>query len=208
MGEQTKKAVVAAQRSGIVVGSGSRSFHLGPRLRLALLGVVAIVLLAVVVGGVWSLRTHAKQVRAQRAAEQHKLQQSTHDADAMGDPQQLKQDTTTLINGATSGKYDVSNANLGKAYSDRGYVELNSSNYQAALDDFKKAEQLDSTSKAQSQYGEFLARYHLGERKTLIPLLQELEKPLKGSKEVGAAEQLVQYEDYISSLQAGKDLTL
>lgn len=208
MGKQTKNAVVAAQSSGIVIGSGGGRFRVGARMRVVLLCVLVAIVVGGAAGGYWAYHAHNQHVQAQRTAAQHTLQKNIADANALGNPQKLQQDSTNLIDGAANGKYDVSNADLAAAYSNRAYVELNDGKYQPALDDFRKAEQLDPSSKANSQSGEFMARYHLGERKTLIPLLQEIEKPLKNSQETGAAQQLIKYDGYISDLQAGKDLDI
>lgn len=206
MDKRERDGEAAPETTGIVVGTGKkRRFHVSRSM--AIVGACVFVVL-VIAGGITYVVLHQRHAHQVRVAEQQKLQSNVSDANAIGDPQKLKADSTTLIDGAKSGKYSVSNTNLAKAYTDRGYVELSANNYQPALDDFRKAEQTDPTNKDQAQYGEFLARYHLGERKTLVPLLQEMEKPLQNNHDIGAPQQLAQYDGYITDLQAGKDLEL
>lgn len=203
MGNTRKKGVVVARSSGITVGSGAR-LHVGVRLRV--LGMAAVVLLAV--GGVWALCVYRQHVHDQRVVAQHRLQQSIGDVNGLGDTSKLGTDSTGLIQGAASGVYDVSDDNLAKAHAVRGDIELNAGDYKAAVADYTKAVELDSAQKELVAYGQFLARYHLGERKSLVPLLQSLAAPLKDSHNPGAPEQLALYESYVVDLQAGKDLVL
>lgn len=207
----SKKGVVVAKNSGMVVGRVKNS--LLDRRRVKIYGLCALLVLALVglgvgVNAAYTYKKHTDTVRKTNAVKQQKLQKSISSVDAAGNVQKLKADSDALIKGANNGTYDVSNEQLAVAYASRADTELYAKDYKAAIADYQKAAQLASSQKTAAQYGEFIARYRLGERKALIPLLQALEQPLKNSQEPQSQQQLGLYEQYIADLQAGKDLEL
>jgi hypothetical protein len=154
---------------------------------------------------VFARRDHAHKVAV---VNQQQLQQSLNDVNAVGDLGKLKNDSNDLINGAQSGVYQVSDKQLAKAYASRGDVEFNTGDEKAALADYEKAVKLDGSQQVLVGHNEFVARYHHGERKALIPLLQTLAAALQNDHEQGAHQLYSQYQSYISDLQAGKDLDI
>lgn len=203
MGRHNKKRVMIAKSSGITVGSGG--IYADPGRRTVVILVAAGILLF---GGA-AVLLYEKHVHDQHAAAAKKLQATVRSADSLGNDAKLKADSDSLIQGAANGTYSVKSADLAQAYISRADVELNAGNYKAALADYEKAAQVDSSQKQAVAYGEFLSRYHLGERSTLVPLLQSMEVPLKDNHDdPQAQQQLALYDQYIADLQAGKDLAL
>ncbi|HSX06146.1 MAG TPA: tetratricopeptide repeat protein [Candidatus Saccharimonadia bacterium] len=204
-----KKGAAVGTGSGIVVGSGKRRvLHLEPQVR-----VVAILVVAALVVGVAGtvLYIHHKDNETAHQAmvnRQKQLVKRLNDANSLGDLTKLKSDSSALIQGAANGTYKVPSKDLAQAYANRGTTELNAGNYKAAIADFQMAEKLDSSQTDLVGYSEFIARYHLGERKTLIPLLQTLAKSLKNNFEPQMQSTLAQYNEYIADLQAGQDLPI
>jgi len=213
MGRRTKKAVVVASGSGMVIGTGAvekkhrrhirKRWHIGPRMRLVLLvAPVAVLVLGIPGAGIARWHTH----HSATVSRQKTLQNSAYEN--IGEPDKLAADTTSLIQGAANGTYHVSDKQLAMTYAARGDAELNSGNNEAAVADYKKAVELDSSQVAVVGYGEFLARYRLGERKTLVPLLQQLNALIKNSREFQDQDQSAAYEQYITDLQQGQELPL
>jgi hypothetical protein len=89
-------------------------------------------------------------------------------------------DTTRLIHEQNVGNFNVSSQNLANYYLDRGTSRLNLKQYKGAITDLKTAAKLDSDLRIAALQGEVIAGYGLGERKQLVPILQNLEK-LAGS---------------------------
>jgi len=203
MGDRKHKGVVTAKHTGLVVRSRPPRLHFTARLQL-----LCLILIVVAAGSAWIVLAQRRAVHNRHVAVQHKLQHDISDVNSQGNIQKLKVDSDSLIQGVATGAYSMSNKDLAQAYIARGDAELNSGDYKAAIADYAKVVQLDSSQKRLVAYGEFLARYHLGERRTLVPLLESLEAPLKNSHETGAPEQLALYEGYVTDLQAGKDLEL
>ncbi|HSX31586.1 MAG TPA: hypothetical protein VLE99_06750 [Candidatus Saccharimonadales bacterium] len=205
MGEHEDSGVGSAASSKVVVGDGKK--HRG--LRLPSWRVLGLCVAALVIaGGGVVLYVRYKHHHDVALAQQHQAEQAISDVDRLGDPGALKADSTNLIQGAKDGSYKVSNKQLAAAYAARGDAELAAGDNKAAVSDYEQAVKLDATQKALVGYSEFVARYRTGERKTLIPMLQDMAAPLKNSHEIGAYETYVQYEGYITDLQAGKDLDL
>ncbi len=204
-----KKGAAVGTGSGIVVGGGKqRTLHLGPRARLTVVG--AAVLLVAGLASVALYVHHRDNTVAHQAVvkRQKQLVAGLNDTNKLGDLTKLKSDSAALIQGATDGSYKVSNKDLAQAYANRGTTELNAGNYKAAVTDFQMAQKLDTSQTQLVGYSEFIARYQLGERKTLIPLLQTLTKPLQNDREPQIQAILVEYNQYIADLQAGQDLPI
>ncbi len=204
MGKHTNKGVVVASGSGIVIGTGAKKrIHIGPRMRVVLTCAAVVVLVG---GAAGAYAYHKYQDHKAVVAKQKELQSSV--TNSIGDTQKLHTDTTSLIQGATNGTYKISNKDLAAAYAARGDAELNSGDNKSAVTDYGQAVKLEPSMTTTVGYGEFLARYRLGERKTLIPLLQQLDAPIKNSKDFQDQGQSATYESYITDLQQGEELPL
>jgi tetratricopeptide (TPR) repeat protein len=204
MAEQKNKITIIAARSGIIVEAKKlkRNLHLGWRLFVLGVCVVAVVAIAVVL----LLFTRRDQHHKVAVIQQKTLESNITDVNAVGDMNKLGNDSDMLIKGSQSGDYQVSDKQLAQAYANRGDVEFNQQAYKAAVDDYKKAVSLNGDQQDLVGYNEFVARYHLGERDTLLPLLVTLQKPYKNNHDIGAPEHYDQYQGYIDSLKAGKEL--
>jgi hypothetical protein len=203
--EEPNKVEVIAGRSGIIVEARAK-LRTKLRWRLFVLSVCVVTLAAIaVVLTLFSQRDHRHQVAV---AKQSQLQQGQSDVNALGDMSKLQSDSNQLIQGSKSGDYTLSDKQLAQAYANRGDGEFNDGNEKAAVADYEQAVKLDGGQQVLVGYNEFVARYHQGERKALIPLLQALAKSLQNDHEQGAHQLYAQYESYISDLQAGKDLSL
>jgi hypothetical protein len=170
--------------------------------------LAAAVLAALALGGVltaFAVHWHAQQVivRQQKA-----LQSSIDSVDAVGNPSKLKKDSDALIAGAKGGHYKVSAIELAQAYLHKGDIAYSAGDDQGAVADYAQAVALQQSIQLSVGNNEFLARYRLGERKTLIPLLQTLEKPYKNNHATGMQEQYSRYQGYIADLQAGRQLAI
>jgi hypothetical protein len=206
----SKKGVVVAKSSGMVVGTGAKrhhAWHVGPHMRLALLGVVALVVLGGVVCGIAAYRGSGQSGYKPKKSTQAQLQDNINNAYQINDSDALKLDATTLINGAASGKYRVTKQQLGAAYLGRANAQLNKKEYKAAVSDYEQARTQDSKLTLASLQGEVESRYKLGERKELIPLYQQLidlesksENPLRNGH-------LEQYQANIAALQKGQEIS-
>jgi tetratricopeptide (TPR) repeat protein len=204
MGEKPKMDTMPDNDPKIVIGVGTRrKWRPSRRVQIVLVLALALVLVGVGATVVYLQRKHNHE---QVVAKQKKLESRVSDIDSYGNLDKLKTDTNELIKGAGDGTYDVSSKQLAQAYALRGDTKLNERKYQDALDDYKKAVELDASRKVYVGYGEFIARYNLGERKELIPLLRSLQKPLKDSFESQNQQQFALYEQYAADLEAGKDL--
>jgi tetratricopeptide (TPR) repeat protein len=172
------------------------------------LGLIVIAVALIAMGVATSVyvshwRAHQAIVRRQKI-----LQSNIGNANAVGNLGTLKRDSNALIAGARSGQYKLSDVQLAQAYLNRGDVAYSSGDNRAAVADYAKAVALQPSMQLMVGNNEFLARYHLGERKTLIPLLHRLEKPLMHNYEPGVQELLEQYQAYVVNLQAGEDLSV
>jgi tetratricopeptide (TPR) repeat protein len=206
MGDEQNHEVQPIQVSPVV--GGARSAAQQRKIWYVVITVVVAVIL--VAGGVLIYRSHKHRQRAheQVMAQQKALKDSIKDVNAIGDLDKVKADANNLINGTQDGTYNVSNKELAQAHMARGDAELNGKDYKAAVADYDQAVKLDASLQTMVGYSQFVARYHLGERGSLIPLLETLSKPLKDSHESGSQQQLAQYETYIADLQSGKELEL
>jgi Co/Zn/Cd efflux system component len=197
------KVTIIAGHSGIIVEAGQKKRALVGR-KLFMIGVGIVAVAAVVVVVLLFANHHKKQEAATKR--QNQLQKTVTNVDAYSDISKLHGDSNALIQGAQNGTYKVSNKQLAQAYAARGDAEFNSADEKSAVADYEQAVKLDASLQALVGYNEFVARYHQGERQTLIPFLQELQKPYQNNHDTGAPEQYAQYQGYIDNLQAGKEL--
>jgi tetratricopeptide (TPR) repeat protein len=205
MGDKTNKITIIAARSGIVTEAKSvRKSHLGWRLFTLIVGAVALVAIIVVVI-LFENRDRAHEVATNK---QQQLQTAIGNVDAVGNLTKLLGDSDALIKGQSNGTYSLSDKQLAQAYANRGDVEFNRGDEKSAIADYEQAVKLDGAQQLLVGNNEFVARYHLGERKELISLLQILQKPYKDNYATGMQEHYEQYQSYIDDLQAGKDLDI
>lgn len=208
--EQPKPETVeiVTSRSGIIVETEAPDKReLRVRLSFPLLGMYVLLVAAViaVVVVVFNRRDHDKQVAV---ATQRQLVQSVSNANAVGDMSKLGRDSDRLIAGAANGTYTLTDKQLAQAYANRGDVTFNAGDEKSAIADYERAVKLDGSQQVLVGDNEFVARYHQGERGSLVPLLQTLAKPLQNDHEQGAQQLYSRYESYITDLQAGKELEL
>lgn len=205
MANEVRKLEVIAGRAGIVFEETVRKQS---RLLWRIFAISVIVIAAGAIVAVIVLFTHRQRVHTANVAKQKQLQQQLTDVNAVGDLDTLKQDSNTLINGAKDGTFSVSNKQLAQAYANRGDAEFNQGDEKAAIADYEQAVKLDGGQQALVGYNEFVARYHLGERASLVPLLKTLQAPYKNNYDIGMQDQYAQYQKYIDDLQAGKELDI
>jgi len=180
-----------------------------PRRKRHLVLIVAIiVLVAVGAGGYFAYARHKHNVAANNAILQHGLESDLSTAlDSSNGDQTVVYATTNLINGAQSGKFQISNSKLGWYHMDRANAYVNLNNNKQAVPDYEAAAQLDSSLKLPAMQGEFQSRYATGERQQLIPLLQQLVQLENNSQNPMRSSEAAQYQDDIQAIQHGQEIT-
>ncbi len=150
-----------------------------------------------------TLRAH------QRVTKQQQLQaQLTSDANGV-DFQTTENVATQLINGQKAGTYKINNETLAVVYLDRASARVNLKQYSAAMQDYQTSIKLDNSDvKEAALQGEVSAGYRAGQRRQLIPLLQQLVtiSSAKGADPLGGTPQ--QYEQYIHAIQTNEPVDL
>ena len=136
-------------------------------------------LVATVGGVVVAVLVVAITLWVQRVNEQKKLQSELASAVNANDNREVVTVATQLIDGQKARKYSVNNHDLAIDYLDRASSHLNLKQYPEAVPDFQEATKLDGSDKQAALQGEINARYMLGERKELVPLLQQLIDAIK-----------------------------
>lgn len=202
--EPTKVEVIAGRAGIIVEARAKRKRTLGWRLFVLGVCVAALVAIAVVL----TLFTRRDQKHQADVARQSQLQESQNDVNAVGNMKKLQSDSNQLIQGTQDGTYTLTDKQLAQAYANRGDGEFNNGDETAAIADYEKAVKLDVGQQVLVGHNEFVARYHHGERKALIPLLQTLAAALQNDHEQGAHQLYSQYQSYVSDIQSGKDLDI
>jgi DNA-binding helix-hairpin-helix protein with protein kinase domain len=212
--QKTEEAAGPSVVLGNSVGGDTppRGHHSRLRIRgrLAVLGIVAVVIIILVSGGTYEIvqahERHDQQLAAAKAKQIPLEKAVSSQIKYANDPTTLKSDSNALIN--SSGSSNLSSAELAQAYAARGAAESNLKEYAAAAADYAKAEQLSPTTQVDSLYNEFFAGYEAGQRKTLIPILQSLIQQEQASKSDFSGSDIATYQMYIQQLQAGQDLAL
>jgi hypothetical protein len=146
---------------------------------IVLISIAALLTLGVIVGVCAHISTD-RNIAARQAAI-HKAQQATAQtgldvALRNLDNQSAISYSTQLISGVKSGEYTANNATLAMYYMDRGASRINLHMYASAFADYQTALKLDSSVQSAALQGEVTAGYGEGQRRQLIPLLQQLKR--------------------------------
>jgi tetratricopeptide (TPR) repeat protein len=206
----SKKGVVVAKSSGLVVGGGAkhrRALHVGPHARVGLLGIAVLVIIG---GALWAVLAYHNDHsggKKPKKSTQAQLQDNINNSYTIGNADALKEDANALIDGAASGKYKVSNQQLSFAYLSRANAELNKGNYKAAVPDYDQAIKLDDANKLVALQGEVEARYKMGQRQELIPLYQQMIDLESKSENPRHGSATMQYQANIQALQKGQEIS-
>jgi len=206
----SKKGVVVAKSSGLVVGAGAKQRHMphaGLGMRVGLLGIVGLLVIG---GGVWAVMAYHQDhdgSQKPKKSTQAQLQENINNSYTIGNADALKNDANALIDGAASGKYKVSNQQLSFAYLSRANAELNKGNYKAAVPDYDQAIKLDDANKLVALQGEVEARYKMGQRQELIPLYQQMIDLESKSENPRHGSATLQYQANIQALQKGQEIS-
>lgn len=199
----------------IIVGNGKRKRHpVNVRLWAKQVGLIAaaavafiiVVILVVVLAD--KFKTQHQQTQARAAKQAQLLGVVSHPENYSNDPATLKTKSTDLINGAKQNTYKLTSKQLAQAYVARGDAELNTADYAPAAKDYEQAVRTDASMQSTVAYQEFLARYKTGERKTLIPLLQQMADNLKDSHDSFLQSDRANYEQYIQDIKNNQDIGL
>ncbi len=207
MSAYEKSSKLTPSSSGVVVSnSRNRSSSLFKKRTLFPIGGVLFVL---IVGAlVFALLHNHKATNKTKLAETTTQAQKAVDNSISyaSNPASLKAQSSIIINGGVTST--VSKAQLAQAYAARGDAESNSQEYVAANADYTSAQTLDPRLSDSLAYREFYVRYKSGQRKTLIPLLQQMIKSLSATSNDFAGSTEATYQQYIQDLQNGQDLPL
>jgi hypothetical protein len=136
-----------------------------------------------------------------------RLQRSLNVAVSDNNNKLIISDTTQLIHGQKNGDFNVSLQHLANYHLDRGTSLLNLDQYSSAMIDFRTATALDSKLQIAALQGEVIAGYDMGERRQLIPVLQELAK-LNGNGDNSVDITAAQYQGDIQSIENNQEPVL
>lgn len=169
---------------------------------------VLVVVLAIVGAVVYQHIQHDRNVKKQNEAEQKslftELSQSTFVEN--GDNATINL-ANELINGQNSKKYTLSPTDLGQAYLDRATSYTNLGKLQQALSDYQTAAKVDSALQIGALQGELTVQSRLGNKSALLPILKQLVTLLQHSEMPLASDQVLQYQDDITAIQSGQEIS-
>lgn len=120
---------------------------------------------------------------------------------------QIIQDATKLIDGAKSGRYKMSQADLAQFYLDRANAYTSNNDIKAALADYNTAVATDSGTKIAALQAELSIQSQQGNTKALVPILQQLVPLLRNSSMPMAGGQATQYQNDIQAIQSGQEVS-
>jgi len=172
--EQTdsKETAGAAESArGLTV---SRSFIPGSRKPLVV--IVCLLIALIVCGGVswWLYSRRGADAADANSTTQAALQKELALDLAHMANQSVLNDTTKLINGKLAGKYTFSDKLLAQYYMYAGAAYTNLKEYDKAVTAYKAAPKYSGTETQAALEGQLYAGYRSGERKQLIPILEQL----------------------------------
>ena len=169
------------------------------------MGIVALVIIGA--GLLWVFKPAHHDDAALNKAEQQTLQTSLGLALDSSDDQTIVNTTTQLIDGAKSGRFSFSNGMLAQYYLDEATSLLNLKQYAQAIPAFEEAPKLDSSNQQAALEGEVMARYDMGQRQQLIPLLEQLKQLAKNSGDP-LSNTPEQYQADITAIQHNQEVNL
>jgi len=169
---------------------------------------VLVVVLIIVGGVVYAHVEHDRNVKKQNEAAQKslfaELSQSTLAQN--GDNTTISL-ATQLIAGQNAKKYTLSSTDLGQVYLDRATSYTNLGKLQQALNDYRTAVKVDSALQIGALQGELTVQSRLGNKSALLPILKQLVTLLQHSEMPLASDQELQYQDDITAIQNGQEVS-
>src|SRR5487761_1645163 len=196
-----------AQHSNTTVGLLAPEVVWWRRRSTLILAVVVVVVS--VAAGVWFLTRPPKADTTAENAEIKTLQttlSSDLDSGEASNTSNIINVTTQLINGVKAKNFTISNSQLAMSYLDRATAYLNQNQYAQAVADSESATSVDSSDKLPAYQIEFEARYQIGDRQQLIPMLQQIVQLLESGGKPGNRDNLLQYQQDIQSIQQNQEI--
>lgn len=184
----------------------SRGEFGGPALnrRLIMWGSVAVVVvIAAIATGTYL--NHQSKNKAELKTLQHRLALNLNDQDGNSD---VVATSTLIIDGANKGTYKVDKKTLGDIYLDRANAYYALGDWKKSTADYAKAATLNSNDTLAGLQGQYYAGYKAGQRKELIPILQQLITATNKTTNPMASSSVTQYQAAITALQKGQELDL
>lgn len=171
---------------------------------------LAIACILIIAGGLifWYLKPNGNGDAATNKAEQHTLQVSLTTALNEANDKQIVSITNRLINGEKQGRFQIDNATLSGYYLVLASSDVNLNNYADAVTAYDTAQKLDSSSQFAALQGELIAKYKLGQRQQLIPLLEQLKAAAKKNNPDQQSGTPAQYQYDIERLQHNQEINL
>jgi hypothetical protein len=194
-----------AQHFDATVGVGKPEVHWLRKRKV--LVVVAVVIVVAIVVAVWLYMRPPGRDMAAENAEIATLQSSLDTATSNADYQGVINITSQLINGAKNGSFSLSNSQLALYHTDRAEAYLGQNQYALVTPDCEATVSLDSSQKLAALEIEFEARYKLGDRQQLIPILQEIISLAKNNGGSGNIDAVQQYQQDIQSIQQNQEIS-
>jgi hypothetical protein len=177
------------------------------RSKWFLLGVVIVLLITAGIMMAVHVRDNRREAKAAKVELQILQAQVTEAVFKTQDNTGAIEYTTTIINGAKSGHFKISPSDLGQFYLDRAAAYNNLGNLKAALADYKTAVAIDSSTKIAALQAELSIQSRQGNKSALVPLLQQLVPLFQNSSMPLAAGQAAQYQNDITAIQSGQEVS-
>jgi hypothetical protein len=169
---------------------------------------VIIVVLAIAGAVVYARIQHDRNVKRANQAEEKslftQLQQSGFLQNGDNSTIQLANE---LLAGVQSKKYTMNSTDLGQVYLSRATAYTNQGKLQLALSDYQQAATTDASLKIGALQGELTIQSRLGNKSALVPILQQLVPLLQHSEMPLSNQQAAQYQDDITAIQSGQEVS-
>ncbi|HUB93648.1 MAG TPA: hypothetical protein VMB52_04045 [Verrucomicrobiae bacterium] len=178
--------------------------HFRKRRRVYLIALVTVMVIAAIVVAL-ALTHHS----APNTAEQQKLQSALLNAENSTNSAEVVNDASQLITGASQGKFDISNNDLGQLHLYKAQALTSAGQNQLAIADFAAAAQLNSSIRTVALEGEIQARIGAGQTTQVIPLLQQviaIEKKI--TDDPTASQMASMYQNAITEIQNHQEVSL
>lgn len=125
-----------------------------------------------------------------------------------GKAQTIVASCSQLIDGVKKGTFSLSKAQLASIYLQRAAAYLQLGTYVAADNDAAKATSYDAAQELAPLQIELRARYQLGQRQQLIPILQRLMVLKAKTTDPMADSAITQWQGVIDAIKANQDIQL
>jgi hypothetical protein len=187
---------------------GTEALQVGGELRRSRKGLWSLILVLLVicvgVSGVIVARLYSESQQNKQQQDQlmSSLQASTQDSRATIDT------ATQLLNGVKSSKFKLSSAQLANVYMLRSSAYLTLGQYAAANSDAVNLVKEQPSLLLAALQIEFPARYALGERQQLIPLLQQLIALKRKTTDPMTESAVQQWQADIQAIKTGQEVQL